>query len=133
MLLTAKLNSNTQSFTQRIWYTLITCAYKNETITYRDLLKAAGKSGNEMQELFIALTKIGNFEQTSNRPWINALAVGKGDIPGTGFFNWAKAYCNGEEFRKYTNEELFDLIKQECFDFWSNKSTFLELKDLILF
>lgn len=133
MLITAKLFINNESFTQRIWYTLITCAYKNKTIAYRDLLKAVGKSGNEMQELFNALTTIGNFEEKSKRPWVNALAVGNGEIPGNGFFYWAKAYCDRTELGKYTNEELFELIKQHCYDFWSDESTFLELKDLDLF
>lgn len=133
MLLTAKLNSNYQSFTQRIWYILITCAYKKQTISYRDLLKSAGKSGDEMHELFNALTKIGNIEEKNNRPWVNALAVGYGNIPGTGFFNWVKAYCDEVEFKKFTKEELFNLIKEDCFEFWSNQSNFLEHKDLELF
>ena len=133
MLLTAKLFNKKESITQRIWYSLITCAHKQKTISYRDLLKDAGNSDYNMKDLFDSLTIIGNLEEKNNRPMINALAVSVGGLPGAGFFNWAKGVFDKKEMEKYTNEKIFELIKEDCYEFWSDDSRFLKFKDLVLF
>ena len=132
MLLTSKLFVHGESPTQRVWYTLIGCAHKNKTINYWDLQKAAG-SNLSMPDLFIALTKIGDLEQKNDRPWLNVLAVGHDEKPGPGFFTWSKKYFDAIQLKKHSDEYIFDLVKQSCYEFWSDESTFLKFKDLILF
>jgi hypothetical protein len=113
--------TSVDSLEYRVWVILIEYASVGSDISYSELLTKVDLKGLVLSDLFPVLIKIGDFEHSNNRPWINGLVISSKGEPGVGFYNWCKGYMAKEEWYRIGTKEFMEELKDWSYTFWSDR------------